>query len=162
MKKTVVFLGIITGMLSLLSGAPYVGISQSQVSTSVEVGFLTNSIDQNIAVSLPLLGSLDSGDDGYRYPVASMNLLYKRKVGSTVALGVGPTLRMGWEYEKALCLQAGFLVQVSLEAPGVRDILFCELAYLPKAWAWSEGPASSALLEKGIGQFVRFGYRHAF
>ena len=162
MKKIIVFLVLFICTLSLVSAASYLGISQSPVSTSMEVGFLTNSIDQNIAVSLPLLGSLDSGDDWYRYPVASLNLLYKKKIGTTVAVGVGTTLRMGWEYEKALCLQAGLLVQFSLEKPGVKDILFCELAYLPNDWKWLEGPSSSQLLEKGVGQVVRFGYRHAF
>ncbi len=162
MKKPIVFLVLFTLLLSLLSAAPYLGISQGPVSTSVEVGFLTRSIDQNIALSLPLLGALDSGDDWYGYPVVSMNLLYKKKVGSTVAIGVGPTLRMGWEFEKTLCLQAGFLLQLSLEATGVRDILFCELAYLPNEWKWLQEPASSTLLEDGIEQFVRFGYRHAF
>lgn len=162
MKKPIAVVFLFTLMLCQLSAAPYLGISQSNLSTSVEVGFLTRSIEQNFTISLPLLGALDRGDDWYRYPVASMNVLYKTKVGSTVAVGVGPTLRMGWEYEKALCLQAGLLLQLSLEAVGVQDILFCELGYLPKGWQWLEGPASSALLEDGIGQFVRFGYRHAF
>ncbi len=162
MKKSLLVLGLLTLVLPLLSCAPYLGISQSSISTSVEVGFLTRSIDQNISLSLPLLGSLDSGDDWYRYPVASMNFLFKKKVGTVVAIGLGPAFRMGWEYEKALCLQAGLVLQLSLEAPSVRDILFCELAYLPKDWQWSDGTASSALLEDGFGQFFRLGYRHAF
>jgi|GEM_PF-693865 len=162
MKKPVAFLVLFTLMLSILPASPYLGISQSPVSTSVEVGFLTRSIDQNLTLSLPLLGALDSGDNPLSYPVASMNLLYKKKVGSTLAIGVGPTLRMGWEYEKAICLQAGVLLQLSLEAVGVRDILFCELAYLPESWNWQDTPASSTLLEKGIGQYIRLGYRHAF
>ena len=162
MKKSVAVVLFFTLMLSLLSSAPYVGISQSPLSTSVEVGFLTNSVDQNLSLSLPLLGALESGDNPFLYPVASMNLLLKKKIGTTLALGFGPTLRMGWEYEKALCLQAGLLVQLSLEAVGVQDILFCELGYLPEAWKWLQGPASSSLLEDGIGQFVRFGYRRSF
>ena len=162
MKKPVVFCTLFFGMLSLLFSAPYLGVSQAPVSTSVEVGFLTPLIDQNLAVSLPLLGSLESGDDWYRYPVASMNFLYKKKIGSTVAIGIGPTFRMGWEYEKALCLQAGLLLQFSLEAPGVRDILFCELSYLPNEWKWQQGASFPELLERSIGEFVRFGYRHAF
>lgn len=162
MKKTITVLILFSLSLSLLSAAAYVGISQAPVSTSVEVGYLTNSIDQNIALSLPLLGSLDTGDDWYRYPVLSLNLLYKNRIGTTVAIGVGPTLRIGWEYEKALCLQAGLLLQLSLEAPGIRDILFCEFGYLPTGWKWLEGPVSSTLLEKSIGQFFRLGYRHAF
>jgi len=162
MKKPITVVVLLTLMLSLVSGAPYLGISQSPVSTSVELGFLTRSIDQNFTVSLPLLGALDSGDDWYRYPVASLNILYKKKVGSIVAVGVGSTLRMGWEYEKTICLQAGLLLQLSLEAPGVMDILFCELAYLPENWKWLQSPASSTLLTDGIGQYIRFGYRHAF
>ncbi len=162
MKKSLLFFGLLTLALPLLSCAPYLGISQSSVSTSVEIGFITPSIEQNLTLSLPLLGSLERGDDWYRYPVASMNLLLKKRIGSTVAVGIGSTFRMGWEYEKARALQAGLLLQLSLEAPSVRDILFCELAYLPKDWQWSEGPASSSLLEDGIGQFVRLGYRHAF
>ena len=162
MKKIITGLVLITAMLSLLPAAPYLGISQGPVSTSAEVGYLTNSIDQNMTLSLPLLGSLDTGGDWYRYPVLSMNLLYKKKIGTTVAIGAGTTLRMGWEYEKALYLQAGMLLQLSLEAVGVQDILFCELGYLPKEWKWQEGLASSELLEKGIGEFVRLGYRRAF
>ncbi len=162
MKKPILFLVSCTLVLSLLPSAPYVGISQSPLSTSVDVGFLTRSVDQSFSLSLPLLGALESGDDPFGYPVASMNILLKKKIGTTLAVGVGPTLRMGWEYQKALCLQAGLLLQLSLEAPGVRDILYCELGYLPKGWKWLEGPASSTLLEEGIGQFVRFGYRRAF
>jgi len=162
MKKPISVVVLFTLMLFVVSASPYLGISQGPVSTSVEVGFLTRSIDQNFTVSLPLLGALDSGDDPFRYPVASLNLLYKKKVGGTVALGVGPTLRMGWEYETTICLQAGLLLQLSLEAVGVRDILFWELAYLPAEWRWLQSQASSALLTDGIGQFIRFGYRHAF
>ena len=162
MKKPILVFALCTLMLSFVSSAPYLGMSQGPVSTSVEVGFLTRSIDQNITLSLPLLGALDSGDTPTLYPVASMNLLYKKKIGTTVAVGVGPTLRMGWEYEKALCLRAGLLLQLSLEAPGESDLLFCELGYLPPDWKWVQGSASSILLAEGIGQFVRFGYRHAF
>lgn len=162
MKKIFTVMLLFTIPLALVSAAPYLGISQSPVSTSLEVGYLTNSIDQNIAVSLPLLGALDSGDSWYSYPVGSLNLLYKKKIGSTVAVGVGPTLRMGWKYQKTLSFQAGFLLQLSLEAPGVQDILFCEFGYLPKNWKWQQGETSSTLLEDGISQCVRFGYRHAF
>ena len=162
MKKIITGLFLFTTMICMLPASAYVGISQALVSTSVEVGYLTNSIDQNVTLSLPLLGSLDTDGDWYRYPVLGMNILYKKKIGSTVAIGGGTTLRMGWEYEKALYLQAGLLLQLSLEAVGVQDILFCELGYLPKEWKWLEGTASSALLEKGLGQFFRLGYRHAF
>ncbi len=162
MRKPLVIIALLSVMLPLLSAAPYLGVSQSPVSTSVELGYLTKSIDQNFTLSLPLLGSLDSGDDWYRYPVTSMNILYKKKIGSTVALGLGPTLRMGWEYEQALSLQAGFALQLSLEAVGVMDILFLELSYLPKGWNWLQGEPSSTLLEDGIRQVFRFGYRRAF
>ena len=161
-KKPITVVVLFTLMLFVVSASPYLGVSQGPVSTSVEVGFLTRSIDQNFTVSLPLLGALDSGDNPLLYPVASLNLLYKKIVGGTLAIGVGPTLRMGWEYEKTICLQTGLLLQFSLEAVGVRDILFCELAYLPEGWQWLHSPASSILLADGIGQYVRFGYRHAF
>ncbi len=162
MKRSVAAVLLAAVLLAFLPAAPYLGLSQSITSTSVEVGYLTNSIDQNISISLPLLGSLDSSQGWYSTPVASMNILYKGKVGSILAIGVGPTLRMGWEFEKALSLQAGLLLQLSLEAPGVMDILFCELAYLPKGLGWVGGTPSSGLLEKSIREFVRFGYRHAF
>lgn len=162
MKKPIAIGILLSLILSFVTASPYLGVSQGPVSTSMEVGYLTRSIDQNFTLSLPLLGALDSGDDPFSYPVASMNLLLKKKVGSTVAIGVGPTFRMGWEYEKAIYLQAGLLLQLSLEAVGVRDILFCELGYLPNAWKWQDRPASSTMLEKGIEQFIRFGYRHAF
>ena len=161
MKKPVTIV-ILSLFLSLLSAAPYMGISQAPISTSVEIGYLTKSIDQNIAVSLPTLGALESDDDWYRYPVASLNLFFKKRVGTTLAVGVGSTMRMGWEYSEELSLQAGFALQLSLETPGVMDILFCELAYLPKWLKWSQGEDSAPLLDKGIGQFVRFGYRRAF
>lgn len=162
MKKSLLALALLTLTLSLVSAASYLGISQSPVSTSLDVGFLTRSIDQNITFSLPLLGALDSGDNPFQYPVASLNLLYKKKIGTTVAIGFGPTLRVGWEYKKAIGLQAGLLLQLSLEAPKVMDSLFCELGYLPDEWKLLKGSDFSTLLEDSIGQFVRFGYRHAF
>lgn len=162
MKQSIAVIFLFSLMLALLPAAPYLGVGQSFTSTSVEVGFLTKSIDQNLSVSLPLLGALDSGEIWYSTPVASMNLLYKKKLSTVVALGVGPTIRVGWEYEKALCLQPGITLQLSLEAPSVMDILFCELSYLPKQWKWLQGTASSDLLENSTAQFVRFGYRHAF
>ncbi|MDY0289809.1 MAG: hypothetical protein RBR15_13370 [Sphaerochaeta sp.] len=162
MKRLVAVVLLASALLSILGAAPYLGVAQSVTSTSVEVGYLTNSIDQNLSLSMPLLGSLESSQGWYATPVASMNILYKGKVGPTFAIGVGPTLRMGWEFEKALGLQAGLLVQLSLEAPAVMDILFLELAYLPQWFAWMGGTPSSGLLKKSITDFVRFGYRHAF
>lgn len=162
MKQSIAVGLLVSLVLATLPAAPYLGVAQSITSTSVEVGFLTKSVDQNLSLSLPLLGALDSGDAWYGSPVASMNLLYKKRLGTVVAVGAGPTLRIGWEYEKALCLQAGIALQLSLEAPGVMDILFCELSYLPRQWMWLQGTASSGLLEKSATQCVRFGYRRAF
>lgn len=162
LKRSVVGFLLLSLALAILPAAPYLGVGQSITSTSVEVGFLTHSIDQNLWVSLPLLGALDTNEPWYRAPVASMNILYKKKIGTVVAIGIGPTLRMGWEYGQALHLRAGFALQLSLEAPMAMDILFCELAYLPKGWKWEGGTSSSALLAQSISQFVRFGYRRAF
>ena len=162
MKKPVAVVLVSVFLLFCLPAAPYVGISQGPLSTSVEVGFLTRSIDQNLVVSLPLLGALDSGDDWYRYPGLSMNILYKGRLGSVVAVGVGPTLRMGWEYGEAISFQPGFALQLSLEAAGMVDIQFYDLAYIPKGWKVFEGTLSSAFMEKSTVQFIRFGYRHAF
>lgn len=162
MKRSIAILFLFLILLAILPASPYLGVSQGLKSTALEVGFITNSIDQNLGISLPLLEALDAGEPWYRYPVASMNILYKKRIGRVFALGFGPTLRMGWEYEKAICLQAGLLLQLSLEAPGARDILFCELGYLPEVWRLLQGVPSSDLLKESIGQFVRFGYRHAF
>ncbi|MDT4763118.1 hypothetical protein [Sphaerochaeta sp. PS] len=162
MKRAILSAILLSLLVFSLSAAPYLGISQGLGSTSVEVGYLTRSIDQNLSLSLPTLDALDRGDDFYRYPVLSLNILYKLRLGSTIAFAVGPSLRMGWEYEKALILQGGFVAQISLEAPEVMDILFVEGGYLPKAWQWLGGTPSSGVLEKGISQFLRFGYRHAF
>ncbi len=162
MKRVATLLFLGSALLALLPASPYLGVSQSLTTTAVEVGFITPSIEQNFGFALPLLGALDDPDPWYQTPVASFNLLYKRKIGPVLAIGVGPTLRMGWEYQKTICLQGGVLLQLSLEAPGQRNMLFFELGYLPKELRVADSTLLSALLEESITEFIRFGYRHAF
>ena len=163
MKKLVLLtVFLLLGMMAL-GAAPYVGISQGLVSTSVELGYLTRSVDQNLALSFPTIPALEQGiGDFYQYPTLSLNINFKHMLLEQLALGIGPTLRMGWEYEAALLLKIGFSVQLSLEAPGIMDLLFVEYSYLPPALTWMGGTPNSDLLEEGAEQFLRFGWRHAF
>lgn len=162
MKRVSLVVALVLLLPMLLCASPYIGLSQGLTSTSVELGYLTRSFEQNVTVSLPLLSALEGEKEVYSYPVVGMNLLYKDMIGTAIALAGGVSLRAGWEYEKSLVLQAGLLVQLSLEAPSVRDILFFEFAYMPASLSWTEGTPSSDRLTQGVREYMRFGYRHAF
>lgn len=163
MKKRVLLIFLLSFFMMGLGAAPYVGISQGLVSTTVELGYLTRSVDQNLALSFPTIPALETSDgDFYQYPTLSLNVNFKHMFFEQVSLAAGPTLRMGWEYKEALLLKMGLSVQLSLEAPGVMDILFVEYSYLPSGLTLMEGSPTSSMLEEGAEQFLRFGWRHAF
>jgi hypothetical protein len=144
--------------------APYVGISQGSGATSVELGFLTKSFEENVFVGVPSIVAMDSFEpEFYKTIVVGTDLVYRfPPIGERVVIGFGPTFRFGFEAETALALMAGVVFQISLERPSVMDILYLEGAYVPDFLVYENGTASGDLLEHASRQWLRIGWRHAF
>lgn len=162
MKKALLTALFICMGLTLFA-APYVGVSQGLGATSVELGFLTSSFEENVFVGVPSLMAMDSYEpDFYKTIVVGTDLMYRFRPIGYLVVGVGPTFRVAWETGNAFSLMAGVAYQLSLEAPDVMDILYIEGAYIPDFMEYVSGTTTNDLLDKASKQIFRLGWRHAF
>ncbi len=137
-----------------LAARPYAGISQSLMSTGLEVGMLNRTFEQNLALSLPMRApSLQAAG-------IETTMLYRLPHFSPVMAGLGLKARLGWEQGVGYELGAGFALSLSYEFLFSRGIVFVEGSYLP--WITAQGSAIDAVIQDIVRQYIRFGYRHVF
>jgi hypothetical protein len=162
--KKVLLIALFICMGSALFASPYVGVSQGLGATSVELGFMTTSFEENIFLGVPSLIAM--GDDYepefYKTLVVGTDLMYRFRPMGYLVVGFGPTFRIAWEIDAAYTFMAGVAFQLSLEAPNVMDILYIEGAYIPDFLQYASGTTSNDLLDTAAKQIFRLGWRHAF
>ncbi len=154
MKRSVPLIIALLAMALPLSARAYVGISQGMVSTSLEVGYLTRSFEQNLSISLPLV----YGDVGL--PMAQATLVFRTQRFNPLVAGAGVAARLGWQGDVGSIVSAGFVISVGWEAFNGSEIVFAELAYLP--FSTSIGTPIALLGQRQVEQWVRIGWRHLF
>jgi hypothetical protein len=161
--KKILLTALLLGMGFGLFASPYIGVSQGLGATSVELGFLTSSFEENVFLGIPSFMAMDSYEpDFYKSLVVGTDLLIRLKPLGYLVLGFGPAFRFAWESSNAYSLMAGVAFQLSLEAPGVMDILYIGGAYIPDSLRYNDGTTTNDLMEKAATQVLRFGWRHAF
>ena len=137
-----------------LAARPYAGLSQSLMSTGLEVGMLSRTFEQNLALSLPTVApSLETLG-------IETTMLYRLPHLSPVMAGMGLKARLGWEQGEGYELGVGFALSLSYEFLFSRGIVFVEGSYLP--WITAQGTAVDRVVQDMVRQYVRFGYRHVF
>ncbi|WP_041384750.1 hypothetical protein [Sphaerochaeta pleomorpha] len=161
--KKVLLTALFICMGLTLFASPYIGVSQGLGATSVELGFMTSSFEENIFVGIPSLMAMDSyNSDFYKTVVVGTDLIYRFRPIGPLVIGFGPTFRAAWETGNAFSLMAGVAYQLSLETPDVMDILYVEGAYIPDFMQYESGTVTNDFLDKAAKQIFRLGWRHAF
>ncbi len=141
---------------TLLFGGTYLGLSQGNVSSSLEVGMITRRFEQQLTFSLPTL--VTTPDNYWEAPAVSTSVLFRTTSTRPVVLGIGGKALLSWETTNGMILGLGLGISVSYEFIGKRGILFVEGSYLP--YSVELGTLSTTLGEQQIEQYVRFGYRY--
>jgi len=134
-----------------LEAGPYVGITQSTMSTGLEVGMLSRTFEQNLALSLP------SASPSFETPSVQTTMLYRFGHFSPLMIGMGMKAQLGWEHAVGYELGLGFALSLSYEFLFSRGIVFVEGSYLP--WITAQGSAIDASVRDMVRQYIRFGYR---
>jgi len=151
--RTTLVIILLLGSFSLWA-RPYAGVSQSLMSTGVEVGMLSRTFEQNLALSLP------TTQPSFKTPSVETTMLYRLAHLSPVMIGLGMKARIGWESDVGYELGLGFALSLSYEFLFSRGIVFVEGSYLP--WITAQGTAVDPVVQDMVRQYVRFGYRHVF
>ncbi len=134
-----------------LSAKPYVGVTQSLMSTGLEVGLLSRTFEQNLAFSVP------TSNPSLQTPNIQTTLVYRFSQLSPLVLGLGLKARAGWETTVGYEIGVGVALSLSYEFLFSRGILFIEGSYLP--WITKQGSAVDASIADMMSQQLRFGYR---
>ena len=121
------------------------------MSTGLEVGFLSRTFEQNLALSLPMLAP------SFETPSLQTTMLYRFGRFSPLMVGVGMKAQMGWEHTIGYELGLGFALSLSYEFIASRGIVFVEGSYLP--WITTQGSTVDSSVQDMVRQHVRFGYR---
>lgn len=139
-------------LLSFNLGArPYVGVTQSLMSTGLEAGLLSRTFEQNLAFSLPTFSP------SFERASLQTTMLYRFAYFSPVMAGLGLKAQLGWEGQAGYELGLGFALSLSYEFLFSRGIVFVEGSYLP--WITAQGAAVDSSVQDMVRQYVRFGYR---
>ncbi len=148
------FISIIS--LSCLCARPYVGVSQGLAATTIDVGMLNRSFEQQLFFSLP---TVEGSPSSYLDTAGIGTVIFARtKRFSPAVIGLGLKSLMVWEQDKGVSVGLGFSLKLSYEFIAQRGVLFLEGSYIP--WDTTIGTISSALVNKQLKQYLRFGYQH--
>ncbi len=136
-----------------LSARPYIGLSQGNVSTSLELGMVGRRAEQSLSLSVPTLES----SSPLTMPSVQARLFFRTQRFSPIVLGVGLLGAVGWQDANAWAVGLGGSVALSYEFIAKRGILFVEGSYLPLLSV--QGTAVDPAMEHQMKQYVRIGYR---
>jgi hypothetical protein len=133
-----------------LSARAYLGLSQGLSSTSVEIGYMTRSFEQNLSIGLPVV------EREFKTPVVQATVLYKVQHLSPLVISIGPLARLSWGKDGST-IGGGGTLSLSWETVGKHGAPFIEGAYLP--WVTNLG-SPEAIHQRQVEAYLRFGWRH--
>ena len=155
-KHIIILVAVLLLLASSLPGRPYIGISQGLEATTIDIGMLNRSFEQQLFLSLPTVSTNPSS----YFETAGVGtvILARTRRFSPVVVGLGIRSIMVWEQGKGTAVGLGFASTLSYEFIANRGVLFLEGSYTP--WKTEIGSPTSPLVDKQVGQYLRFGYHH--
>lgn len=142
-----------------LHAGTYLAGVQGTESSSMELGLLTRSFEQNLSSGFPTVqGNLDA--TLFDTPVVQANLLYRFNQVNPLVLGLGLSTRLSWQNTSTYALGLGLTAQASYEFVANHFIPFVQVTYMP--WTITRGTSPSPLLKSQIDEYLRFGLRYVF
>ncbi|MGH0054482.1 MAG: hypothetical protein ACQ5SW_13930 [Sphaerochaetaceae bacterium] len=158
-NKRILFLILLGFCLpSFLFAGTFLGVSQGQQSTTLEVGILNRRAEQHLSFSLPTVCT--NPKDYYKAPSVAATISVRTLRFRPVVIAGGIKSQISWECTNGYILGLGGSVTLSYEFIGKGGVLFLEGSYLP--WVTTQGSLSTDLGEKQLQQWIYIGYRHVF
>ena len=135
---------------------PYLGLSQGLKATSIDVGMLNRSFEQQLYFTVPTV----EGRFPSYFVTSGVGTVISARTArfSPFVIGLGLKSQMIWEQDSGVEVGLGFASTLSYEFIGSRGVLFLEFSYIP--WTTTIGTTPSVLIDPLMHQYLRLGYHH--